>query len=49
MIPALYLIPTNLGEAPYARLFPPYNTEVILSLRHKLDRVDMVESLKSID
>lgn len=51
MIPALYLIPTNLGEAPYARLFPPYNTEVILSLRHFI--VEEVRTarrfLKSVD
>lgn len=34
MNPALYLIPTDLGEAPLQYLFPPYNREVILSLRH---------------
>lgn len=31
---ALYLIPVTLGDTPLQRVLPPYNSEVILSLRH---------------
>ena len=31
---ALYLIPVTLGATPYETVFPPYNREVILQIRH---------------
>ncbi len=31
---ALYLIPVTLGETPVEQVLPPYNKEVILSIRH---------------
>ncbi len=31
---ALYLIPVTLGDTPVDQVLPPYNREVILSLRH---------------
>ncbi|MDR1524227.1 MAG: SAM-dependent methyltransferase [Tannerella sp.] len=34
MNPVLYLIPVTLGETAHSRVLPPYNREVILSLRH---------------
>ncbi|MDR2775245.1 MAG: SAM-dependent methyltransferase [Tannerella sp.] len=34
MHPALYLIPVTLGETAHDRVLPPYNREVILSLKH---------------
>jgi 16S rRNA (cytidine1402-2'-O)-methyltransferase len=32
--PALYLIPVTLGDTEHSRVLPPYNREVILSLKH---------------
>jgi len=32
--PALYLIPTFLGDVPPARVFPPYNIQVVERLRY---------------
>jgi 16S rRNA (cytidine1402-2'-O)-methyltransferase len=34
MYPVLYLIPVPLGDTAHGRVLPPYNREVILSLRH---------------
>jgi 16S rRNA (cytidine1402-2'-O)-methyltransferase len=34
MNPILYLIPVTLGETAHERVLPPYNREVILSLKH---------------
>jgi 16S rRNA (cytidine1402-2'-O)-methyltransferase len=34
MHPVLYLIPVTLGETAHDRVLPPYNREVILSLKH---------------
>ncbi|MDR0698729.1 MAG: SAM-dependent methyltransferase [Tannerella sp.] len=34
MNPILYLIPVTLGETAHDRVLPPYNREVILSLKH---------------
>jgi 16S rRNA (cytidine1402-2'-O)-methyltransferase len=34
MPPSLFLIPVTLGDTPGARSLPPYNKEIILSLRH---------------
>lgn len=34
MIPALYLIPMTLGDSAVDRVFPPYNREVVLGIRH---------------
>ncbi len=31
---ALYLIPTTLGDTPIEKVIPPYNKEIILSIRH---------------
>lgn len=31
---ALYLIPVTLGDTPVEKVLPPYNKEVILSIRH---------------
>ena len=31
---ALYLIPVTVGATPYETVFPPYNREVILQIRH---------------
>ncbi|MDL2290377.1 SAM-dependent methyltransferase [Paludibacteraceae bacterium OttesenSCG-928-F17] len=38
----LFLIPTSLGESPFEKLFPVYNTEVINGLKHFI-----VEDLRS--
>ncbi len=34
MNPALYLIPTVLGDSPAAYVFPPQNREIILGIKH---------------
>ena len=34
LLPALYLIPVELGDTPQDRVLPAYNREVILSIRH---------------
>ena len=34
MLPALYLIPVELGDTPQERVLPAYNREVILGIRH---------------
>lgn len=34
MIPALYLIPMTLGDSECARVFPPFNRDIILGIRH---------------
>jgi 16S rRNA (cytidine1402-2'-O)-methyltransferase len=34
MNPILYLIPVTLGETAHERVLPPYNREVLLSLKH---------------
>lgn len=34
LLPALYLIPMELGDTPQDRVLPPYNREVILGIRH---------------
>ena len=34
MKPTLYLIPVTLGDTAHERVLPPYNREVILSLKH---------------
>ena len=31
---ALYLIPTTLGDTPIEKVIPPYNKEIILSIKH---------------
>ena len=31
--PALYLIPSTLGDTPVERVLPPYNTEIVSRLR----------------
>ena len=41
-MPALYLIPVELGDTPQKRVLPSYNREVILGLRHFI-----VEELRS--
>ena len=42
MLPALYLIPVELGDTPQERVLPAYNREVILGIRHFI-----VEELRS--
>ena len=34
MLPALYLIPVELGDTPQERVLPAYNRELILGIRH---------------
>lgn len=34
MLPALYLIPVELGDTPQEHVLPAYNKEIILGLRH---------------
>jgi 16S rRNA (cytidine1402-2'-O)-methyltransferase len=34
MEPTLYLIPVTLGDTGHSRVLPPYNREVLLSLKH---------------
>ncbi len=42
MLGKLYLIPTPLGNAPYSRIFPELNAEIIKTLDHFV-----VENLRS--
>ena len=32
--PALYLIPTTLGDTPSAQVFPPVNHNIIIEIKH---------------
>ena len=42
MIPALYLIPVELGDTPQERVLPTYNRDVILGIKYFI-----VEELRS--